>query len=227
VLLTEPNPFHNPVSLPMPGPFSAALWDFGGVILSSPFDAFAQYEAEIGLPVGFIRRLNATNPHDNAWARLERSDVSVDQFSDLFEAEARAAGGELSGRKVISLLAGEVRPEMVAALRNVAGRYKTACLTNNVKSSNRSPQKQAEIDEIMTIFGAVVESSKVGVRKPEPEFYRQACAMLEIEPHQAIFLDDLGINLKPAREMGMATIKITSAAQALDDLERLLGHSVR
>lgn len=211
----------------MPGPFSAVLWDFGGVILSSPFDAFARYEAEIGLPEGFIRRLNATNPHDNAWARLERSDVSLDEFCNLFEAEARAAGGELSGRKVVSLLAGEVRPAMVAALRNVAARYKTACLTNNVKTSTRTPEKQAQIDEIMTVFGVVVESSKVGARKPEPDFYRQACAMLEIEPHQAIFLDDLGINLKPARAMGMATIKVTSPAQALDELEGLLGHSVR
>jgi len=211
----------------MPGPFSAVLWDFGGVILSSPFDAFARYEAEIGLPEGFIRRLNATNPHDNAWARLERSDVSLDEFCNLFEAEARAAGGELSGRKVVSLLAGEVRPAMVAALRNVAARYKTACLTNNVKTSTRTPEKQAQIDEIMTVFGVVVESSKVGARKPEPDFYRQACAMLEIEPYQAIFLDDLGINLKPARAMGMATIKVTSPAQALDELEGLLGHSVR
>lgn len=211
----------------MSGPFAAVLWDFGGVILSSPFDAFARYEAEIGLPAGFIRRLNTTNPHDNAWARLERSDVSVDEFCELFEAEARAAGGELSGRKVICLLSGEVRPEMVAALRNVAARYKTACLTNNVRTSTRPPEKQAQIDQIMRIFDAVVESSKVGVRKPEPAFYEQACAMLEIEPQQAVFLDDLGINLKPARAMGMATIKVENPAQALDELESLLGHSVR
>ena len=173
----------------MPGPFSAVLWDFGGVILTSPFDAFAEYEAEIGLPQGFIRRLNATNPHDNAWARLERSDVSLEEFCNLFEAEARAAGGDLSGRKVVSLLAGEVRPEMVAALRNVAARYKTACLTNNVKTSTRTPEKQAEIDEIMKIFGVVVESSKVGVRKPEPAFYEKACATLRARPalqHPAI-----------------------------------------
>jgi putative hydrolase of the HAD superfamily len=211
----------------MPGPFSAVLWDFGGVILSSPFDAFAEYEADIGLPPGFIRQLNTRNPDSNAWAKLERSEVTADEFCRLFEAEALAAGGELSGKKVISLLSGEVRPEMVAALRNVAARYKTACLTNNVKATTRPRHKQARIDEIMKIFGVVVESSKVGVRKPEPEFYRKACAMLEIEPQQAIFLDDLGINLKPARDMGMATIKVTSAAQALDDLEALLGHSVR
>ncbi len=211
----------------MPRPFSAVLWDFGGVILTSPFDAFAKYEAEIGLPDGFIRRLNATNPHNNAWAKLERSDVSLDEFCDLFEAEARAAGGELSGRKVVSLLAGEVRPEMVAALRNVAARYKTACLTNNVKTSTRTPKKQAQIDEIMKIFGVVVESSKVGVRKPEPAFYEKACAMLDIQPQEAIFLDDLGVNLKPARAIGMATIKVTSPVQALEELEGLLGHSVR
>ena len=116
---------------------------------------------------------------------------------------------------------------MVVALRNVAARYKTACLTNNVKARTRTPQKQAQIDEIMGIFGVVVESAKVGVRKPEPKFYEHACALLEIEPSQAIFLDDLGVNLKPARAMGMATIKVTSPAQALDELEGLLGHSVR
>ncbi len=211
----------------MSGKFEAVLWDFGGVILSSPFDAFTKYEAEIGLPQGFIRQLNSRDPDNNAWAKLERSEVTLDEFCKLFEAEARALGGELSGRKVVSLLSGEVRPEMVAALRNVAARYKTACLTNNVRHSTRAPGKQTQINEIMKIFGVVVESSKVGVRKPEPAFYAQACAMLEIEPSQAVFLDDLGVNLKPARAMGMATIKVEHPEQALAELEELLGHSVR
>jgi putative hydrolase of the HAD superfamily len=207
--------------------FEAVLWDFGGVILSSPFDAFAQYEEETGLTPGFIRQLNARNPNANAWAKLERSEVSVEEFCRLFEAEALALGGTLSGERVISLLSGEVRPEMVAALRNVASRYKTACLTNNVRHSARTPEKQAQIDEIMAIFGAVIESSKVGVRKPEPTFYERACQILEIKPSQAVFLDDLGVNLKPARAMGMATIKVENPAEALSELEALLGHSVR
>ena len=211
----------------MQEPFKAVLWDFGGVILSSPFDAFAAYEREIGLPAGFIRGLNTRNPHHNAWAKFERSEVSPEEFCRLFEAEARAAGGELQGERIIACLSGDIRPNMVAALRNVASRYKTACLTNNVKGAKRAPEKQAAISEIMTIFDEVVESSKVGVRKPEPAFYEHACAALQIEPSQAVFLDDLGINLKPARAMGMATIKVGDPEQALDELEALLGHSVR
>lgn len=211
----------------MPGPFEAVLWDFGGVILSSPFDAFADYEREIGLPAGFIRGLNTRNPHTNAWARFERSEISPEEFCQAFEAEARAAGYELQGERIIACLSGDIRPEMVAALRNVASRYKTACLTNNVKGAKRSPEKQSAVAEIMAIFDEVVESSKVGVRKPESAFYEHACRALTIEPHQAIFLDDLGINLKPARDMGMATIKVGDPARALDQLEALLGHSVR
>lgn len=207
--------------------FKAVLWDFGGVILSSPFDAFAEYEREIGLPAGFIRSLNTKNPHSNAWARFERSEVSPEEFCRLFEEEARAAGGDLQGERIIACLSGEVRPNMVAALRNVASRYKTACLTNNVKGAKRSPDKQSAIADIMTIFDEVVESSKVGVRKPEPAFYEHACKALAIEPAQAVFLDDLGINLKPARAMGMATIKVGDPEQALDELEALLGHTVR
>ena len=211
----------------MPGPFEAVLWDFGGVILSSPFDAFAEYERQIGLPAGFIRGLNTRNPHTNAWARFERSDISPEEFCHAFEAEARAAGGELQGERIIAWLSGDIRPNMVTALRNVAARYKTACLTNNVKGAKRSPEKQSAVAEIMSIFDQVVESSKVGVRKPEPAFYEHACRALEIEPAQAIFLDDLGINLKPARAMGMATIKVGDPEAALDDLEALLGHTVR
>lgn len=211
----------------MPGPYKAVLWDFGGVILSSPFDAFAAYEREIGLPAGFIRDLNTRNPDANAWAKFERSEVSAEEFCRLFEAEARAAGGELEGQRIIACLSGEIRPAMVTALRNVAGRYKTACLTNNVKGAKRSPEKQAAIGEVMGIFDHVVESAKIGSRKPEPAFYEHALALVEVQPTEAIFLDDLGINLKPAREMGMATIKVGEPEAALDELEALLGHSVR
>ncbi len=207
--------------------FKAVLWDFGGVILTSPFDAFAAYEREIGLPDGFIRGLNTQNADRNAWARFERSEISSEEFCRLFEAEARAAGGELQGQRIIACLSGEIRPQMVQALRNVAGRYMTACLTNNVKGAKRSAKKQTAVAEVMAIFDLVIESSKVGVRKPEPAFYRHACEALEIEPDQAIFLDDLGINLKPARALGMATIKVSDPDRALDELEVLLGHSVR
>ena len=210
----------------------AVLWDFGGVILSSPFEAFNRYEAECGLPRDFIRRLNATNPDSNAWALLERSAIGVEQFYQLFEAEARQAGHALDAREVISRLSGDIRPEMVEALRRVRSRYKTACLTNNVLSGEgpgmaRSPERARQIAEIMTLFDCVVESSRVGVRKPEPRFYEIACEMLAIEPTQAVFLDDLGINLKPAKAMGMRTIKVSRSIEAIVELETILGHSLR
>jgi putative hydrolase of the HAD superfamily len=209
-------------------PIRAVFWDFGGVILDSPFDAFRRHEEEKGLPRDFIRRLNTTNPDTNAWARFERSEVDLDAFCALFEEEARQAGHPLDARAVVALLAGEVRPEMVAALRAVkAAGYKTACLTNNVTSSRRTPEKARQVAEIMALFDAVVESSKAGARKPEPRFYTIACEMLGVEPDETVFLDDLGINLKPARALGMRTIKVETPEQALAELEEVLGHPIR
>jgi putative hydrolase of the HAD superfamily len=204
---------------------SAVLWDFGGVILTSPFEAFARYEAEVGLPIGFLRTVNATNPDANAWAKLERSEVDAAGFAALFEQEALALGGEVSGARVLDLLAGDLRPEMVAALRSVkAAGYRTACLTNNIASSSDGPaNRRQHVDEVMALFDAVVESSKVGVRKPEPRFYEIACATLGVEPVDCVFLDDLGINLKPARAMGMTTIKVEDPAVALAELSAVLG----
>jgi putative hydrolase of the HAD superfamily len=216
----------------VPTEIRAVLWDFGGVILSSPFEAFNRYEAEMGLPKDFIRRLNATNPDTNAWALLERSAIGIEEFHRQFEAEARQAGHSLDAREVLSRLSGDIRPEMVEALRRVRSRYKTACLTNNVRSGEgpgmaRSPERARQIAEIMTLFDCVVESSRVGVRKPEPRFYEIACDMLAIEPTEAVFLDDLGINLKPAKAMGMRTIKVSDSAEAIAELETVLGHSLR
>lgn len=201
----------------------AVLWDFGGVVTTSPFEAFARYEREQGLPEGFIRRLNTVNPQDNAWARLERSELGVDAFCEAFEAEARAAGGELSGHAVLDCLSGQPRPEMVRALRQVGTRFRTACLTNNVRHDTRSPDEAAEIRRIMAMFDVVIESREVGVRKPEPEFYRIALERVGVAPEAAVFLDDLGVNLKPAREMGMHTIKVGTPDQALAELGALLG----
>ena len=201
----------------------AVLWDFGGVISTSPFDAFARYEATHGLPAGFLRSLNATNPHDNAWARLERSEVTVEQFAPVFEAEARAAGGTIDALAVLAGLRGEIRPEMVEAVRRCHQRLKTALLTNNFTVADR----QADHGEALEHFDLVVESSKVGVRKPDPRFYTSACEQLGVEPSACVFLDDLGINLKPARELGMRTIKVVDPAAALGELEEVVGFAVR
>lgn len=217
----------------------AVLWDFGGVILSSPFEAFNRFEDTQGLPQDFIRRVNATNPDSNAWARFERSEITPEQFDLAFAAESRALGHEVRGADVLALLHGEVRPEMVLALDRVrAGGLLTACLTNNVlggdghggvdDAPDHDPTgRRAMIAEIMDRFDVVVESSKVGVRKPEPRFYELACEHLGVQPSECVFLDDLGVNLKPAAAMGMTTIKVLSASQALTDLEAVLGLSLR
>lgn len=207
----------------------AALFDFGGVILSSPFEAFARYEADHGLPPGFIRSLNATNPDTNAWAHLERGDVSFDEFCELFEKEAGAAGASLDAREVMALLGGEVRPAMVEAVRRCRERLKTACLTNNFVTdvSEADGERRDTRLAVLDLFHVVVESSKVGVRKPDPRFYEIACELLEIEPSDAVFLDDLGVNLKPARALGMRTIKVEDPDRAIAELEEAVGFPLR
>jgi putative hydrolase of the HAD superfamily len=212
--------------------YLAVLWDFGGVILSSPFEAFNHYEAQLGLPRDFIRRVNAVNPDHNAWAQMERAEIGLDRFAEAFEAEARALGGELSGHTVVGLLSGEVRPEMVEALQRVRQHYRIACITNNMPaghgpSMTRSAETAGQVTQIMALFEHVIESSKLNMRKPDPRIYRHACELLGVPPEACVYLDDLGINLKPARAMGMATIKVDSAAQALGELEALLGLPLR
>ena len=203
----------------------AVLWDFGGVILSSPFEAFNHYETARGLPLDHIRRVNATNPDANAWALLERNDVTPAQFDDLFATESAALGHRVPGADVLALLSGEVRPQMVTALDLViAAGYRTACLTNNVVSASSDPSpRHVEVAAIMARFDHVVESSKVGCRKPEPRFYEIACELVGVGPDECIFLDDLGINLKPAAAMGMRTIKVGDPAIALNELSGHLG----
>jgi putative hydrolase of the HAD superfamily len=205
-------------------PIEAVLFDFGGVILSSPFEAFAAYEERSGLPAGFIRKLNSTDPDTNAWAQLERSELTVAQFVEAFEAEAARDGYEIDGWGVIHALRGEVRPEMVEVVRRCAERFKTGLLTNNFVTGENSGGMGAdpEIKAILDLFDVIVESSRIGVRKPSPEFYERACRELEITPDQAVFLDDLGINLKPAQAMGMQTIKVTDPAKAITDLEQIV-----
>jgi putative hydrolase of the HAD superfamily len=221
------------ISDTVPTMIEAVIWDFGGVILTSPFEAFARYERELGIPVGFIRSVNATNPDDNAWAKLERAEVDVDGFARLFEKEARTLSNDptvsaISGARVIGLLSGDIRPQMVALRRCRAAELQQACLTNNISGvGTRNAERQAAIDDVMNIFDHVVESSKIGARKPEPAAYLATCELLGIEPAGCVFLDDLGINLKPARALGMTTIKVADPSAALDELSELLALSLR
>jgi putative hydrolase of the HAD superfamily len=199
---------------------SCVLFDFGGVVIDSPFVAFANFEEDNGLPSGFLRMVNATNPNENAWARLERSEIELDEFDELFAIESAQMGHRVDGSEVLSLLFGQIRPRMRKALERLpALGFRIACLTNNVISWGETRQ---DIADAMSCFEKVYESSAMGLRKPETEFYRAALEDLGIEPHEAVFLDDLGINLKPAKAMGITTIKVTSEQQALRDLSDVL-----
>ena len=201
----------------------AVLFDFGGVILTSPFEAFADYERRAGLPDGFIRTVNATDHHTNAWARLERNEVTLDEFVRLFEAEAAGLGQRVDGNEVIACLRGEVRPEMVTALHRCRERFSTALLTNNFLTGTGDWSSGGRFAELVDLFDVVVESSVIGVRKPEPRFYEIALERLDVAAEEAVFLDDLGVNLRPARAMGMTTIKVVDPTVAIADLESVLG----
>lgn len=213
--------------------FSAVIFDFGGVITSSPFEAFNRLEAERGLPQDFVRRVNATNPDDNAWARFERAEIGAAEFDALFAAEAKAQGHELAGADVLAVLAGTVRPAMVRALDQLKGAgYRIACITNNVPTGPqgllgaglaRSEDRSDALEQIFARFEHVIESSKAGVRKPDPRIYLMMCEKLGLEPAACIYLDDLGVNCKPAAQLGMHAIKVTSGEQALADLSSRLG----
>jgi putative hydrolase of the HAD superfamily len=202
----------------------AVIWDFGGVITSSPFEAFTRYEEANGLPKDFVRSVNAVNIQDNAWAKLERSEVNADEFDVLFRDESRALGHEVPGKDILGLLSGDVRPAVVEALKICKSHVKVGCITNNApvgKGAGMSSDasKAAQVSEIMTLFDHVIESSKLGIRKPNPRIYEMMCEALEVDPARCVYLDDLGINLKPARAMGMHTIKVLNEAQLLQDLK--------
>lgn len=206
----------------------AVLWDFGGVLTTSPFDAFNRFEEQRGYPRDFIRSINAANPERNAWAQLEAGRISAQEFDRAFRDESSAAGHAIRGADVLALLDGDVRPRMVQVLERVKQDFRIACLTNNIRPRNHpsndadTPRARA-VDAVMNLFEHVLESSVEGMRKPEPEFYRLACQRLQVAPEEVVYLDDLGINLKPARTMGMTTIKVVTEQQAIADLGRVLG----
>lgn len=207
---------------------AAILWDFGGVMTTSPFEAFNVLEESIGAPRDFIRSINATNPERNAWAQFESNQVSFDEFDQMFAEESEARGHRIPGREVIARLSGDLRPRMVEVLQICKANFKVACITNNVKAGegpgmSRSAAKAAAVAEVMALFDLVVESSIEGIRKPNPEIYKLTCERLDVPTQHAVFLDDLGINLKPAKALGMHTIKVLNEQQAIEDLAEVTG----
>ena len=201
--------------------YKAIIWDFGGVITSSPFEAFNKFEEANGLPKDIIRTINSENSDMNAWAQFESNSITIDQFNDLFLKEAKAKGFDIKGRDIIKLLKGSIRENMVSFLRELKSDFKLGCITNNVKPSSEE-NTDNETKEVMSIFDHVIESSIVGIRKPNPEIYMMSCDALNVSPNQCIYLDDLGINLKPARELGMTTIKVIQPEDAIQEVRNLL-----
>jgi len=205
---------------------TAVVFDLGGVLTTSPLAAFGDYERSAGLPEGLVARLNTTNPHTNAWARFERSELDRDGFVEVFEAEARAAGHEVDATKVLDALHGSVRPAMVAAVRAL----RDAGVPRALLSNNAAPMDPAtEHGALMELFDVVVESSVEGIRKPEPAIYPLTLERLSaavgrrVADDEVVYLDDLGPNLKPARDLGWRTIKVVDPADALAELARATG----
>jgi putative hydrolase of the HAD superfamily len=207
----------------------AVIWDFGGVLTSSPFEAFARFESARGLPADIIRRTNAANHLENAWAKFERAEVDIDAFDQLFADESLALGAEVRGREVLPLLSGDLRPEMVEALRRVKTKFKTGCITNNLPANaiGSASGRTLYITEVMVLFDHVIESARIGLRKPDPRIYGMMVEALGVDPKSCVYLDDLGVNLKPARDMGMTTIKVVNAPQAIAELEAATGLALR
>ena len=208
--------------------FSSIFWDFGGVITSSPFEAFSSFEENNDIPKDFIRKVNSINPNENAWAQLEQSKISLEEFDGLFAKESKKLGSEIQGSEVFSLLQGEIRPKIVQAIKKFKSLgFLQACLTNNFDSEDRDvsalDDKNEERKEIMQLFDFIIESKKVGVRKPNNKFYELALSETKVAPEKTIFLDDLGINLKPARKLNISTIKVFSEQQAINELTNLTG----
>ncbi len=208
---------------------TTVLFDFGGVITTSPFEAFARYEAEAGLPADTVRRINSTNPDTNAWAQFERSEIDVDGFVERFGAEGTALGLEVDGARVLACLSGDLRPKMIDALdRLTTAGVRIGCITNNVRAGEgagmaRDGSRAAEIAAVMDRFEVVIESSVVGVRKPDPRIYELACEAMEVAPSDAVYLDDLGINCKAAHLLGMHAIKVVDPDVALGELAEVTG----
>ncbi len=204
------------------------MWDFGGVFTSSPFEAFNRFEQEHGLPNDFIRTVNSTNPDENAWSKLEANAVSREEFDGLFHDESRALGHAVRGAEVLTLLSGQLRPRMINVLATCKQHFKVGCITNNIKPASTEQNTAAtrqftDTGPVMDMFDVIVESSIEGVRKPNPRIYEIACERIGVEANHCVFLDDLGINLKPARAMGMTTIKVVDPNDAIQELEEATG----
>ena len=203
--------------------YKAIIWDFGGVITSSPFEAFNKFELSNNLPKDIIRSINSENSDNNAWAKFERNDIDLNEFDELFSIEASNKGYEISGKSVVKLLSGDIRKSMVDFLLLLKKNFKLGCITNNIQNDkNDRINHLNDASKVMEIFDHIIESSKVGLRKPDPKIYYMSCDALGVNPKECIYLDDLGINLKPAKKIGMTTIKVIDPDDAIREVKNYI-----
>jgi len=203
--------------------YEAVVFDLGGVVFPSPLDVFRAYERDHGLPHRFLSEVVLTEPEHGAWSRLERGELNFDEFCDAFDAECAAHGGTVSARELMDAVRVglDARPEMVTAIGAIRRHgLKTAALTNNWADDPARANRATPTDDW---FDVMVESAVEGLRKPDPRIYTLVCERLDVPPAATVFLDDLGANLKPARELGMTTIKVAEPEAALAELEAVLG----
>ncbi len=202
----------------------AVIFDLGGVVLDSPLHAIARYEREAGIPAGFVNRVVVSTGPGGAWSRLERGELRVEAWIPAFERDCADAGQTISAARMMEAIRGASapRPRMIAAIRAIRARgLRVGALTNNWVADEPSENRMGQ--DLRGLFDAFVESAIVGLRKPDPRIYQHVCRELGVSPGASVFLDDIGTNLKAARALGMHTIKVDSAEQALAELESALG----
>ncbi len=209
----------------------AVIFDVGGVLTTAPYDNFHVYERENGLPDNFLNHVCGFDPVSGAWARFERSEISPEEFDAEFAEDSlahpmNAAKQEVRGATLLDLMAVRVRPEMVAAVHLCKTRFKVGCITNTTAIPvSKLGAGEDGMAAMFEAFDHVIESHKAGVRKPDPRIYEMMCEALDVSADNCVFLDDLGVNLKPAKAMGMWTIRVREPAAALAELAEATGLS--
>ena len=202
------------------------IFDFGGVITNSPIEGFKLLEEKHGYNKGLITNINMNNPDDNAWAKSERGEIDIYTFLEEFEKEALEIGQKIDAREILQQLYGSMRDNMINKIKLLSDskKYKLICLTNVLKGVDIFTPKErvSAVNQVMTYFDIIYESYKLNMRKPETRIYQYILNEINIKPEETVFLDDLGMNLKPARQLGINTIKVINSKDAINELDQIL-----
>ena len=200
------------------------IFDFGGVITDSPIEGFKKLEKSYGISKGVISSIVMTNPDNNAWAKSERGEIDIQTFIEEFNLEAKKLGYNLNAKEILKQLYGPLRPLMVEKIASLSKNYQLICLTNVLKGVHVfSPEeRKKEVDHVLSFFDKIYESCEIGMRKPEKRIYRYLLDDLKIKPENSVFLDDLGMNLKTAKLLGINTVKVIDPTAALKELDNYL-----